>query len=308
MLKTFKGKYINQHTHVNESILSSTKTGAESVVKDFIEKYFRYVNRYTLKSGSIIVFDNPNCDFSFKHIPSHVTIPVSVEKCITLEYDDNANRVIKLPKEADTVIISNCKNLEELIIDGQSIIKELIIEKCEKIDFLNDLQGLECERVTIKGCNITTLSALKNISTRLTISGCKKLKNFDFESKNPINIKISSCRRIKNFNKINCNKLEINSLSKTNDLSLDIVNMSELYIFGGDFENIELKGNSCNVVVIEECEELKSLSTVDCKKSISLVDLPKLEEYNFPSRFSGIIVLDNVKKQPEVNCKKIINR
>lgn len=307
MLKTFKGKDINQHIYVNESILSSTKTGAESVVKDFIEKYFKYINRYTL-NGSTIVFDNPNCDFSFEHIPSNVVIPVSVEKCVTLEYDDNANKVIKLPKEADTVIISNCENLEELIVDGQSIIKELIIDKCEKIDFLNNLQGLECERVTIKGCNITTLKALKNISTRLTISGCKKLKNFDFESKNPINIKISSCRRMKNFNKINCNKLEISSLNKTSNLSLDIVNMSELYIFGGDFENIELKGNSCNVVVIEECESLKSLSTIDCKKSLSLVDLPNLEEYNFPPRFSGIIVLDNVKKQPEVNCKKIINR
>lgn len=301
-MKTIKNVYNTEY--ISEGILSSTKTGAASIVQEFLDKHFKWLSYEKISSNTI---SYEKGDISFEYIPDNIIIPINIEKCNTLTYKNNPNKTILLPKKANVVSISNCKNLEKLLVNGQSVIKELIIDNCEKIDFLDDLQELECEKVTIKGCNITTLKAFKNISMKLVISGCKKLKTFDLECKNPINIKLNSCR-IKKFDKINCNKLEISLLRKNSDLSLDIINMSELYVSNCDFENIELKGNTCNVVVIEECEKLKSLSTIDCKKSLSLVDLPELEEYNFPNRFSGIIVLDNVKRQPEVNCKKIINR
>jgi hypothetical protein len=301
-MKTIKNVYNTEY--ISEGILSSTKTGAASIVQEFIDKYFKYASFEKISSNTV---SYEKRDISFENIPDNIIIPINVEKCNNLTYKYNPNKTIILPKEANVVSISNCKNLEKLLVNGKSVIKELFIDDCEKLDFLDDLQDLECEKVVIKGCNITTLSGFKNISMKLVISGCKKLKNFDFNSKQPINIKLNSCR-IKKFDKINCNKLEISLLRKSSDLSLDIMNMQELYVSDCDFENIELKGNTCNVVVIEECEKLKSLSTVDCKKSLSLVDLPELEEYNFPTRFSGIIVLDNVKRQPEVNCKKLINR
>lgn len=310
MLKTFKGRNIKNIQNIDEGILSSTKTGAKNIAEEFLNKYFHWAFRYdNIKLESPTTISTTNIDLSFKDVPSDIVIPVSVTTCNNLEYNSNSNKTIILPKVANVVNITNCKYLEKIIVNGESKINELYIDGCEKLDFLNinELKNLECERLTIKGCNITTIKAFKNITKKLTISGCKKLKMFDLECKNPINIRLNSCR-IKNFGDINCNKLDISLIRKSNNLSLNILNLSELYINDCDFETIELKGNTANIVVIEECENLKTLSTVDCKKSLSLVDLPEIEEYNFPTRFSGIIVLDNVKTQPIVNCKKLINR
>lgn len=303
-MKTFKGR---DYFPIDESILSSTKTGKESICKEFIDKYFpyhqfKYVNSTTINAEKY--------DIDFTKIADDIKIPFTIEECKSLVYcKNNLNNIITLPKKAIDVTIKSCKSLEKIKVNETSKIKSLTLENCEKLNISeDDLKGLECDEVIIKKCDISTLKPFNNITSNIIVINCKNLKIFDLEPNNTsIDIIIDSCS-INNFNNIKCNKLELLSL-ENKKIDLQINNCQKLFIEDDDkTAEINIKGNAVQIAVINNCKQLQKLSMCDCKKTLSLVDLPELEEYNFSQRFSGSVVLDNVKITPIINCKKIIKR
>jgi four helix bundle protein len=75
-----------------------------------------------------------------------------------------------------------------------------------------------------------------------------------------------------------------------------------------ELETLKIYGNPTDTTVIIDCDALKSLNTQDCKSSLSLVNLPAIDDYVLPSRITGACIFDEVKTIPEVNCKKKIIR
>lgn len=302
-MKTFKG---NDYFPIDEGILSSTNTGKESICKDFIKKYFPYY-KFTYINPTTINAENYDLDFT--RIEGE-RIPFTIEECKNLVYCKNLNKIITLPKKAIDVTIKSCKNLEKIKVNEISKLKSLTIENCENLNiYEDDLKDLECDEVIIKKCNISSLKPFNNITTNIIVSNCKNLKTFDLEPNNTsIDITIDSCP-IDNFNNIKCNILELFSLeNKSKKLDLQINSCQKLFIEDDDkTTEINIKG-TVQIAVINNCKKLQKLSMCDCKKTLSLVDLPELEEYNFPQRFSGSVILDNVKITPIINCKKIIKR
>ena len=303
-MKTFKG---NDYFPIDEGILSSTNTGKASICKEFINKYFKY-HKFTYVNPTTINAENYDMDFT--RIGDTIKIPFTIEECKNLIYCKNLNKIITLPKKAIDVTIKSCKNLEKIKVNEISKLKSLTIENCENLNiYEDDLKGLECDELIIKKCNISSLKPFNNITTNIIVINCKNLKTFDLEPNNTsIDITIDSCP-IDNFNNIKCNKLELLSLeNKSKKIDLQINNCQKLFIEDDDkTAEINING-TVQIAVINNCKQLQKLSMCDCKKTLSLVDLPELEEYNFPQRFSGSVILDNVKITPIINCKKIIKR
>jgi hypothetical protein len=187
-------------------------------------------------------------------------------------------------------------------------IDELVLQDCPNIDF-TELENITVKQVKIIDCEITTLKGLKGITSKLIIKNCKKLKTYDLECPNIKNIVLYRTP-IKSFVKpISALDVSLINLRKVKDLEVLIDNVEDLRIEDcKDLETLKISGNPTDTTVIIDCEVLKSLNIKDCKTSLSLVNLPALENYELPPRITGACIFDEVKTVPEVNCKKKIIR
>jgi hypothetical protein len=302
-MKTIKGYNLK----INEGILSSTKSGKSSTIEEFLKTMF-YNERYYEKVQNEIDVYNIKYDYDFTKIDM---IPFWVKECKSLKFDNCRFSEYVLPEKAEVLTFNNCQHLSKIKTSKKAAtttIDELVLQDCPNIDF-TELENITVKQVKIIDCEITTLKGLKGITSKLIIKNCKKLKTYDLECPNIKNIVLYRTP-IKSFVKpISALDVSLINLRKVKDLEVLIDNVEDLRIEDcKDLETLKISGNPTDTTVIIDCEVLKSLNIKDCKTSLSLVNLPALENYELPPRITGACIFDEVKTVPEVNCKKKIIR
>jgi hypothetical protein len=302
-MKTIKG----YNSNINEGILSSTKSGKSSTIDDFLKTMF-YNERYYEKVQNEIDVYNIKYDFDFTKIDM---VPFWIKECKSLKFDNCRFSEYVLPEKADVLTFNNCQHLSKIKTSKKAAtttINELILQDCADIDF-TELENITVKQVKIIDCEITTLKGLKGITSKLIIKNCKKLKTFDLDCPNIKNIVLYRTP-IKSFVKpISALDVSLINLRKVKNLEVLIDNVEDLRIEDcKELETLKIYGNPTDTTVIIDCDALKSLNTQDCKSSLSLVNLPAIDDYVLPSRITGACIFDEVKTIPEVNCKKKIIR
>ena len=302
-MKTIKG----YNSNINEGILSSTKSGKSSTIEEFLKTMF-YNERYYEKVQNEIDTYNIKYDFDFTKIDM---VPFWIKECKSLKFDNCRFSEYVLPEKADVMTFNNCQHLSKIKTSKKAAtttIDELILQDCADIDF-TELENISVKQVKIIDCEITTLKGLKGITSKLIIKNCKKLKTYDLDCPNIKNIVLYRTP-IKSFAKpISALDVSLINLRKVKNLEVLIGNVEDLRIEDcKELETLKIYGNPTDTTVIIDCETLKSLNTQDCKSSLSLVNLPAIEDYVLPSRITGSCIFDEVKTVPEVNCKKKIIR
>ena len=302
-MKTIKGYNIN----INEGILSSTKSGKSSTIEEFLSTMF-YNERYYEKVQNETDAYNIKYDFDFIKIDM---VPFWIKECKSLKFDNCRFSEYVLPEKAEVLTFNNCQHLSKIKTNKKSAtttIDELILQDCADIDF-TELENISVKQVKIIDCEITTLKGLKGITSKLIIKNCKKLKTFDLDCPN---IKYICLYRtpIKSFVKpISALDVSLINLRKVKNLEVLIGNVEDLRIEEcKELETLKISGNPTDTTVIIDCETLKSLNTQDCKSSLSLINLPAIENYELPARITGACIFDEVKTVPEVNCKRKVIR
>lgn len=302
-MKTIKG----YNTNIIEGILSSTNSGKSSTIEEFLKTMF-FNERYYEKVQNEVDTYNIKYDFNFIKIDM---IPFWIKECKSLKFDNCRFSEYVLPEKAEIITFNNCPHLSKIKTSKKAAtttIDELVLQDCSDIDF-TELENINVKQVKIVDCEISSLKGLKGITSKLIIKNCKKLKTYDLECPNIKNILIYRTP-IKSFEKpISALDVALVNLRKIKNLDVHIGNVEDLRIEDcKELETLKIYGNPTDTTVIIDCEELKSLNTQDCKSSLSLVNLPSIENYEFPPRITGACIFDEVKTVPEVNCKKKIIR
>ena len=296
-MKTISG---NPHM-IDESILSSVNKGRENVIKDFLNNTLR-ANQYELLPDLSISLIDDNVIFR-----NRIDIPAWIHDCDTLQIINCGMSEFKLPMGARSVLIEDCKKLKKIVGDEAAIIDELIIKDCENVD-LTALADIEIKKVKIYQCGIATLHGFENVLRVLSVKRCKKLRDWDLVNKNRPIIKIENCP-IKTFSKpLDSDDVTITNLKKAVTLDVKVGTVDDLRIEDcSDIQDLKVSGNKLGTLVVDKCESLKKVETVDCTGSASFVNLPEIEEYVLPT-ITGACVFENVKTIPEVQCKRKIVR
>lgn len=302
-MKTIKGYNLK----INEGILSSTKSGKSSTIEEFLKMCF-YSERYYEKVQNEIDTYNILFDFDFEKIDK---FPFWIKECKSLQFLECTFSEYVLPEKAEVLKFENCYHLSKIKTSKKAAtttIEELIFQDCPNIDFTG-LENITVKRVKIIDCEITSLKGLKGITSKLIIKNCKKLKTYDLDCPNIKNIVLYRTP-IKSFIKpLTGLDVSLINLRKVKNLEVLIGDVEDLRIEDcKDLETLKIYGNSTDTIVISDCEELKSLNIKDCKSSLSLINLPSIEDYVLPPRITGACIFDEVKTVPEVNCKKKIIR
>lgn len=302
-MKTIKGYNIN----INEGILSSTKSGKSSTIEEFLKTMF-YNERYYEKVQNETDAYNIKYDFDFTKID---IVPFWIKECKSLKFDNCRFSEYVLPEKAEVLTFNNCQHLSKIKTSKKAAtttINELVLQDCADIDF-TELENITVKQVKIIDCEITTLKGLKGITSKLIIKNCKKLKTYDLDCPNIKNIVLYRTP-IKSFVKpISALDVSLINLRKVKNLEVLIGSVEDLRIEDcKELETLKIYGNPTDTTVIIDCEVLKSLNTQDCKSSLSLVNLPSIEDYELPARITGACIFDEVKTVPEVNCKRKVIR
>lgn len=302
-MKTIKGYNLN----INEGILSSTNSGKSSAIEEFLKTMF-YNERYYEKVQNENDAYKINYDFDFTKIDM---VPFWIKECKSLKFDNCRFSEYVLPEKANVLTFNNCQHLSKIKTSKKgetSTIDELILQDCADIDF-TELENISVKQVKIIDCEITSLKGLKGITSKLIIKNCKKLKAYDLDCPNIKNIVLYRTP-IKSFDTpISALDVSLINLRKVKNLEVLIGNVEDLRIEDcKELETLKIYGNPTDTTVINDCESLKSLSIQDCKSSLSLINLPAIDEYELPARITGACIFDEVKTVPEVNCKRKIIR
>lgn len=302
-MKTIKGYNLN----INEGILSSTNSGKSSAIEEFLKTMFfneRYYEKVQNENDAYKI----NYDFDFTKIDM---VPFWIKECKSLKFDNCRFSEYVLPEKANVLTFNNCQHLSKIKTSKKgetSTIDELVLQDCADIDF-TELENISVKQVKIIDCEITSLKGLKGITSKLIIKNCKKLKAYHLDCPNIKNIVLYSTP-IKSFDTpISALDVSLINLRKVKNLEVLIGNVEDLRIEDcKELETLKIYGNPTDTTVINDCESLKSLSIQDCKSSLSLINLPAIEEYELPARITGACIFDEVKTVPEVNCKRKIIR
>ena len=103
----------------------------------------------------------------------------------------------------------------------------------------------------------------------------------------------------------------ITTLQKSTDLDIKLGNVEDLRIENSNYiKSLKFSGNPIDTLVIEDCDILEKIELeIDCRTSASFITLPKITEYKFPKRLSGVCVFEEVLTVPEnIVCKKKLVR
>lgn len=297
-MRSFSGKL----SEINESILSSTKSGRIEYIKDWIENNL-YAWQYKL-----------NSDFSIdavKDIEFHgrTNVPILIKDAgkNTISYDNCGNTTVTLPLHAKTVRFTDCDVLEEININGATEIDSLYFENCPKLSFdnLKNNPDLKVKRLKIVNCGIETLSDITFVSKTIVIEKCKNIDVVN-PCKNPMcSVFVTNCPVV-SIAPICLSYLSLSELKKSKKIHLDIDNLTELNI--SDCKNLTdltINGNKMEQVSIASCEKLENLSIKnDCTISLNLDALPSIKSYDLPATISGSCIVSELLTDPQINCKK----
>lgn len=301
-MKTIKG----YNTNIQEGILSSTKSGKSSTIDDFLKTTF-YNERWYEKVQNEIDVYNIKYDYDFTKIDM---IPFWIKECKSLKFDNCRFSEYVLPEVADVLTFNNCTNLTKIKTSKKAAtttISELILKGCGDIDF-TELKNLNIKRLKLIDCDITTLKGLDGISYELVVKNCHKLKEFDYECNTTKRIALYAIKP-KSFNPLYATDVVLHALYGNKTIDINIGQVEDLVVENcSQVLNLVISGNSVDTLVVRECNKLESIKTTDCTSSLSLVDLPSIENYELPPRITGACIFDEVKTIPEVNCKKKIIR
>jgi hypothetical protein len=306
-MKTISGKNISINESINEGILSSTKSGRESVIADFCKDHF-YKWQYQMNNDMSVNLLSKE-GHTFLDLPD---IPVWVKESAGDMYITECGIThLYLPIKGKRVIIEGCNKLEKIETKTASEIEELVIKNCGNIDLSGLSKELNIKKVRILKCGITTLNGLENITKDLQIKNCSKLRDFDIELKNSPVVTIQNCP-LRNFSKpLNSVYATITTLQKSTDLDIKIGNVEDLRIENSNYvKMLKFSGNYIDTLVVEDCDILEKIElNVDCKTSASFITLPKITEYILPKRISGVCVFENVLTVPEnIVCRRKLIR
>jgi hypothetical protein len=306
-MKTISGKNISTDESINEGILSSTKSGRETVIADFCKLYLNQWQFQMNPDTSINLIGKSEHEFfDIPDIPvwiKETSCDIYIKKCGIKHF--------YLPTKGKKIIIEDCNKLEKIETKTASEIEELVIKNCGNIDLSGLSKELSIKKVKILKCGITTLEGLENVTKDLQIKNCAKLRDFDAELKNSPVVTIQNCP-LRNFSKpLNSVDATITTLQKSTDLDIKIGNVEDLRIENSNYVKLlKFSGNYLDTLVVEDCDILEKIElNVDCKTSASFITLPKITEYVLPKRISGVCVFEDVLTIPEnIVCKKKLIR
>jgi hypothetical protein len=236
-------------------------------------------------------------------------IPMNIRTVTDLEIEDCKMKAFVLPISAKTVTIEDCSNLEEIFVKDSCDIKELYILNCQKLKNISELSKANINRIKIYNCPIQSISSLENVKDSIYIKNCTDLKSFDLKTKNIPNIKLERCK-INGFDyPVSAKKLSILNVTRSKSLSISIEQSTDVLIQDlSKTKEITITGNPVETMVINGIDLLEKLNIDnDCRQSLSLCNLPEIEQYNIKG-IKGMCVTENVKTIPQIQCKKMINR
>lgn len=301
-MRTFSGKPQNI---INESIASSVGAGRTSIVDDF-KKWLDWEYK-----GKFIINDDDSINFTTDDpvVINNRDLPVRIICVDTLNIVNCPTKAIALPVTGHAIYIEKCNNLEELIAPDGCEVDELYIVNCPKLKNISTFTKAKLGRVKIMDCPITGVESLTTVEKSLYIKNCTDIKTFDYVNKNPINIKIERCK-INSFPvPFWANKLELISVTRTKSLEIEIAQAIDVSIKDHiKTTDIIVKGKPVDTMVIDSCAALKKLTIQnDCRQSLSLCNLPEIEEYDICD-IKGHCVTEKVNAIPQIKCKRMINR
>lgn len=302
-MRTISGKPISC-APVDEGILGSVGSGRKATIEDFLNNTLRATD-YTLNSDMTIDITVDKVLFS-----NRIDIPVRIRTATDIEIVRSKLTTFALPFSARKIKIEKCDKLKEIVvINDLAQIEELEFVDCPELD-LSGIEAAEIKKIRIINCGITSVKGLKGVKNLIIINRCMQLKDFDLENDNAPIISIEK-GQIRWFNKpLYTKRLTLKDVNKSKSLELNIGNVIDLRIEGGEkMEILKIAGNSLDTLVIDGCDILKDLTVgCDCKTSLSLCNLKYLETCVFPPKISGHCVFENINMIPTVNCKKVITR
>ena len=306
-MKTISGKNINPNQALNESILSSTKSGRNTIIADFCDNYLRRAN-YSMNPDMSVNLHRTD-DYEFFDVPD---IPVWIKEThCNLRIAKCGITHFYLPEKGQKILIEDCSKLTKIDVKTTSEIEELVIKNCGTIDLSGLSKNLNVKKVKILKCGTTTLKGLENVSKDLQVKNCAKLRDFDVELKNNPVVTIQNCPLRSFTQPLNSVDATITTLQKSTDLDIKLGNVEDLRIENSNYiKSLKFSGNPIDTLVIEDCDILEKIELdIDCKTSASFVTLPKITEYKFPKRLSGVCVFEEVLTVPEnIVCKKKLVR
>ena len=301
-MKTISGKIYN----TNESIVSSIGAGR----KQYIDEFLGYLSR-VFKNTEYKVNNNESVDFTTDKIVylTIKNIPLHIRTVTNLNIMGCTDKAFVLPISAKTVIIEDCSNLEEIFVKDSCDIKELYILNCSKLKNISALSNANINRIKIYNCPITSINSLSGVKDSIYIKNCTDLKSFDLKTKNVPNIKLERCK-INDFEcPVNTKKLSLLNVTRSKNLNLNIEQAIDILIQDlSKTKEIIITGNPVETMVINGIDLLEKLNIDnDCRQSLSLCNLPEIEQYNIKD-IKGMCVTENVKTIPQIKCKRMINR
>ena len=287
---------------IDESILSSVGKGRDNIIQDFLKSAFMSRQYKLFPDMSISLIDENVL------LRNRADIPVWIHDCTIVQIVNCGITDFKLPMSAKTVILEDCKNLKNIIGVEGAIIDELIIKDCENVD-ISTLTNVEIKKVRLYQCGINSLKGLESVLRVLSVKRCKRLRDWDLVNKNNPVIKLENCP-IKTFSQpLTSNSVTITKQKKAVYLDVKIGAVEDLRIEDcSDIQELKISGSKLSTLVVDNCESLEKVETVDCTSSASFVNLPKIEEYILPPTITGACVFENVNTVPEVKCKRKIVR
>jgi hypothetical protein len=215
-----------------------------------------------------------------------------------------------LPRKARLIEITNCEKLKSIKTKGHSEIDRIYIENCPNVD-LSEIAELNVKIVKIFKCGIKTLKGLEGVVRFLNVRTCGKLHTYDLKPKYNPQMIFAICPLRYFKEPINASSFTMDGTYGVKDLELGIGAVTDFCIENPkkDLSSIKITGNALDTIVINNAENLETVSIgVDCKESISFIDLPNINKYELPSLISGHVVFEEVKTIPDVNCKRVIKR
>ena len=306
-MKTISGKNINPNQALNESILSSTKSGQSTVIADFCDHYLRRAN-YSMNPDMSVNLHRTD-DYEFFDVPE---IPVWIKETqCNIRIAQCGITHFYLPEKGKKILIEDCSKLTKIDVKTNSDIEELVIKNCGNVDLSGLSKNFNGKKVKILKCGINTLKGLENVSKDLQVKNCAKLRDFDVELKNSPVITIQNCPLRSFTQPLNSIDATITTLQKSTDLDIKLGNVEDLRIENSNYiKSLKFSGNPIDTLVIEDCDILEKIELdIDCRTSASFITLPKITEYKFPKRLSGVCVFEDVLTVPEnVVCKKKLVR
>lgn len=291
---TIKDKMASKN--IDEGILSSTKTGRGQIVKDWVEKNFRY--------GYGIEYDENtgNVSLTTGKVFIKQDIPVVFDTVKNVEFEKCTNEVLSIPKKFESVKITECEKLKKITTNGESRGDVLIIEKCNSLEDL-DLDNLYVNSIIINSCDsLKSIEHMKYVINSLTVKSCKNLKDYDLNNQFGISINIYRCK-IKNFKRpIIAESFTLDNVLKVKDLKIDIVTCKDVIVKNcKTLEKLDIIGNPILSMVIDNNEELKTIQIHnDIKYSLSICNMQKLESITSDKKIKSFTTYRNTNIKPEI--------